>query len=345
MRRGLRRERTRWLRDGQTSLTPSWVGSSRRADRLSRELAFEVQRSVVDDLREVYPDADVVDLGTKTALFYVLVSTRMPAILFEAASCPTRTTSAACNATLPADHGQRDCGCGRDLARAPIWAVGDEIAVRIPKLVPRRAGSRKTRWTDTLETRLRQYLKHRGINNPGDVTQQVLSDWLVDMHDDGLAANSIARHRVAMRQLFKFLVDEALLPDNPSLLISAPRIPRKLPATLTEAQVSAILGLPIAARRLGCGTPRCSSCCTPQDCASASWSSCAVTNGTMAGSLSRVRVEKQIGSMQGQAKVTVEQYLAIRTDSSDAMFVTVRGGPMTRQNFWTRLKLYVESLG
>ena len=53
-------------------------------DRLSRELAFEVQRSVVDQLREVYPDADIVDLGTKTALFYVLVSTRMPAILFEA---------------------------------------------------------------------------------------------------------------------------------------------------------------------------------------------------------------------------------------------------------------------
>ena len=53
-------------------------------DRLSRELAFEVQRGVVQSLREVYPDKEVVDLGTKTALFYVLVSTRMPAILFEA---------------------------------------------------------------------------------------------------------------------------------------------------------------------------------------------------------------------------------------------------------------------
>ncbi len=53
-------------------------------DRLSRDLAFEVQRSVVGSLREVYPDKEVVDLGTKTALFYVLVSTRMPAILFEA---------------------------------------------------------------------------------------------------------------------------------------------------------------------------------------------------------------------------------------------------------------------
>jgi N-acetylmuramoyl-L-alanine amidase len=53
-------------------------------DRLSRELAFEVQRSAVEKLQETYPEAEIKDLGTKTALFYVLVSTRMPAILFEA---------------------------------------------------------------------------------------------------------------------------------------------------------------------------------------------------------------------------------------------------------------------
>ena len=52
-------------------------------DRLSRDLAFEVQKSVIAKLGDVYPDAEIVDLGTKTALFYVLVSTRMPAILFE----------------------------------------------------------------------------------------------------------------------------------------------------------------------------------------------------------------------------------------------------------------------
>lgn len=53
-------------------------------DRLSRDLAFEAQRSVVNRLRDVYPSTEIVDLGTKSALFYVLVSTRMPAILFEA---------------------------------------------------------------------------------------------------------------------------------------------------------------------------------------------------------------------------------------------------------------------
>ena len=53
-------------------------------NRLSRELAGEVQRRVVDDLREAYGTEQIRDLGSKTALFYVLVSTRMPAILFEA---------------------------------------------------------------------------------------------------------------------------------------------------------------------------------------------------------------------------------------------------------------------
>jgi N-acetylmuramoyl-L-alanine amidase len=52
-------------------------------DRLSKELAHEVQSTVVRRLRATYGEAKIADLGSKTAMFYVLVSTRMPAILFE----------------------------------------------------------------------------------------------------------------------------------------------------------------------------------------------------------------------------------------------------------------------
>jgi N-acetylmuramoyl-L-alanine amidase len=53
-------------------------------DRLSRTLSAEIQQTVIAQLSERYGASQVRDLGAKTALFYVLVSTRMPAVLFEA---------------------------------------------------------------------------------------------------------------------------------------------------------------------------------------------------------------------------------------------------------------------
>ncbi len=50
---------------------------------LSRRLSREVQAVVVQTLQQDYGADQIRDLGSKTALFYVLVSTRMPAILFE----------------------------------------------------------------------------------------------------------------------------------------------------------------------------------------------------------------------------------------------------------------------
>jgi N-acetylmuramoyl-L-alanine amidase len=51
---------------------------------LSVELAEQIQNGVVEGLRKTYPKKNVRDLGNKTALFYVLVKTDMPSILFEA---------------------------------------------------------------------------------------------------------------------------------------------------------------------------------------------------------------------------------------------------------------------
>lgn len=50
---------------------------------LSKRLADEIQTNTIARLTEVYGTELVNDLGTKTARFYVLASTRMPAILFE----------------------------------------------------------------------------------------------------------------------------------------------------------------------------------------------------------------------------------------------------------------------
>jgi N-acetylmuramoyl-L-alanine amidase len=51
---------------------------------LSRALATGIQTTTVSQLREVYGTEQIRDLGVKTARFYVLVFTRMPAVLYEA---------------------------------------------------------------------------------------------------------------------------------------------------------------------------------------------------------------------------------------------------------------------
>jgi N-acetylmuramoyl-L-alanine amidase len=53
-------------------------------NRLSRLLAMDLQRSVITQLQSLYGEDQIRDLGVKTALFYVLHSTTMPSILFEA---------------------------------------------------------------------------------------------------------------------------------------------------------------------------------------------------------------------------------------------------------------------
>ena len=52
--------------------------------RLSKMLARLVQKNVMDLVRSKYDTIETRDLGAKTALFYVLVYTKMPSILFEA---------------------------------------------------------------------------------------------------------------------------------------------------------------------------------------------------------------------------------------------------------------------
>ena len=195
-------------------------------------------------------------------------------------------------------------------------------------------------------SRLCIFLKGCGVTTPTDVSQSVLSAWLVDLHDAGLAAASIARHRVAMRQLFKFLRDEGILAANPAELLSAPRIPRKLPGTLTEPEVSAILAAPNRT--------------TPLGLRDAAMLELLYATGLRVSELCKldrsqwhdgwVMVTGKGGKDRlvpygDRAGATVAAYMATRADMLQPMFLTVRGTAMTRQNFWSRLKTYVKQAG
>lgn len=65
--------------------------------------------------------------------------------------------------------------------------------------------------------------------------------YLVSCEAQGLASATRARRLSAVRQLFRFAYEEGWREDNPALRIGGPGRRQKLPATLSEAEVGALL--------------------------------------------------------------------------------------------------------
>ncbi|NKC31846.1 tyrosine recombinase [Falsiroseomonas selenitidurans] len=80
----------------------------------------------------------------------------------------------------------------------------------------------------------------RGLT-PLTVDAAVVQGYLRGLADAGFAARTAARRLSALRQFFRFLVQQALRPDDPTLLQESPRLPAGLPHPLSESAMQALL--------------------------------------------------------------------------------------------------------
>ena len=76
--------------------------------------------------------------------------------------------------------------------------------------------------------------------------ERLVSTYLVKLGGEGLGARSAARHLSAIRGLAKFLVRERVLAVDPCALIDRPRVGRKLPKVLSTGDVGTLLEAPEA---------------------------------------------------------------------------------------------------
>ena len=98
---------------------------------------------------------------------------------------------------------------------------------------------------------LRSWLEGRGVTDPADVSRPLLSEYMGWLLDTGRSMRTAARHRAAYRQLFRFLVLERVLEADPSLLVEAPRPTASLPSVLSEDEVEQLLAMPDPATPIG----------------------------------------------------------------------------------------------
>jgi len=201
--------------------------------------------------------------------------------------------------------------------------------------------------------RFAEFLARRGRADADDIAPLDVTDFLIELADAGLAARSRARTLVAIRGLCKHLVAERWLDADPAAQIDSPRLASRLPGVLGESavaqliaqppdtvrgrrdaamielayasglRVSELIGLPLADVNLNGGFVRVTG-------------KGRKTRLVPLGQVARDRIARYIAD---------DRPLQVRDPAQRALFLTDRGGPMTRQAFWKIVRGYARRAG
>ncbi|MBS0260928.1 MAG: site-specific tyrosine recombinase XerD [Planctomycetes bacterium] len=88
-----------------------------------------------------------------------------------------------------------------------------------------------------------------GVVGLHDVDLKVLTSYLGHLHERNLSSTTVARHLVAIKMFFRYLLLEGVLRESVADLLSSPKLWQHLPHVLSPDMVNQLLAAPIGADR------------------------------------------------------------------------------------------------
>ncbi len=85
------------------------------------------------------------------------------------------------------------------------------------------------------------FLKRKNIVSLDDISHNIVSDYLRYLNSKGFAPSTISRYFSAIKTFHRFLSAENLTNSNPTLALSAPKIPKKLPDVLSVTEIDKLI--------------------------------------------------------------------------------------------------------
>ncbi len=176
-----------------------------------------------------------------------------------------------------------------------------------------------------------------------------LQTFLGERLEQGYKATSTSRLLSATRKLFQYLYREKYRTDNPTAVLSSPKLPSRLPKYLSEQQVGDLLNapsveIPLELRDKAMLELLYATGLRVTELISLNMDNINITQGV-------VRVigkgnKERIVPMGEEAAHWVRQFIhygrpiLLNGQSSDVIFPSKRAVQMTRQTFWHRIKYY-----
>jgi integrase/recombinase XerD len=199
-----------------------------------------------------------------------------------------------------------------------------------------------------------EFLDKNGRHTVSEDDTALILRHLITLRNDGLAARSRARHLVAIRGFYRFIVQEKKLALDPAKLLDLPKSGLKLPDVLSVEEVRRLLNAPNSH--------------TPSGIRDAAMLEVLYAAGLRVSELIHLKVQdvhldagfvRVLGKGSKERIVPIGQYAQakvlfyigharnrmLKDQLSPFLFVARAGRPLTRQGFWKLLRKHARSTG
>ena len=198
------------------------------------------------------------------------------------------------------------------------------------------------------------YLTHAKVTSFPEVNRGVVARLLFWLRAEGLAPRTVARHVASLRGLFRYLLTQGYVKEDPTAHLESPSPWTRLPGVLSEDEVARLLGAPLISAHAGV-----------RDKAMLELLYAAGLRVSELVSLRLSDVDLEVGYVRCHGKGSkervvplgtkaqswVRRYLAsarprlARGRSSPALFLSRLGRPLSRQGLWKILRAYAKAAG
>jgi integrase/recombinase XerD len=200
-----------------------------------------------------------------------------------------------------------------------------------------------------------QWLRKKNSISLLDTRQQDIEGYLAHQVLVAKAsARTTSRELSSLKRFFRFELRQGKIKADPTLRIDAPKLPRGLPKSLTEGDVESLLDAPQVEKLLGLRDKTMLETLYAGGLRVSELVGLKIPQVSLDMGVVRVLgkgAKERLVPLGEEALTWIGRYLdearpdLLNGKVSDALFVTARGRPMTRQGFWYLLRRYCAQAG
>ncbi len=189
------------------------------------------------------------------------------------------------------------------------------------------------------------YCAERKLDEP--LTAGQVGEYVDFLYSQGLSGRSVARHLTTLRSYYRFLLAEGRIGEDPTALLRTPKQWQNIPKYLTDQQILDLLAAPDLGKPTGLRDQAMLELLYA--CGLRVSELCGLKSSDLNLNVGFLRVtgkgqKQRMIPLGSKAAEAIGRYhdtgrpALLKGRPSPYLFITARGGPMTRQGFWKLLR-------